>query len=208
MSLLEIKGLAIHYESEQVLRELSFDVAKGQVVGVTGENGTGKTSVLRSIAGTLKYFGGRISAGAIGFQGVDITNARPEERVRLGIRMVPEGGGNFSSLTVEENLRVASLNPQERITNHGEAFESLRHSLRQKAGSLSGGESMLLGIARAIIADPKLLLLDEPFQGLDIRHSQSVLGVLEKFSNEGGSCIVVRHGEPRLREDLVVTIGE
>jgi branched-chain amino acid transport system ATP-binding protein len=163
---LEIRGLDCHYGRVQALRGIGLSVRARETVALVGANGAGKTTLLRAISGLL-----RASAGAILFEGVDITALPAHRRVRLGIAQVPEGRQVFGSLSVEDNLRLgayvatraAALRAIERIYA---MFPVLAERRASPAGTLSGGQQQMLAIGRALMSEPRLLLLDEPSMGL------------------------------------------
>jgi branched-chain amino acid transport system ATP-binding protein len=165
--LLAVEGLTVAYGSVVAVRDVSLEVALGEVVAVLGPNGAGKTTLLRAIAGALKP-----QAGTVTFEGRRITGRSPEEVVRTGIALVPEGRHVFPRLSVEENLQVGAMGRTDREAIRRDAiaflerFPILGERSRQMAGTLSGGEQQQLAIARALMARPRMLLLDEPSLGL------------------------------------------
>jgi urea transport system ATP-binding protein len=163
--MLEVKTIDLHYGAAQALRSVSLTAEPGKVTCVLGRNGVGKTSLLDALAGQH-----RISRGSIVFDGTDITGLLPYERARRGIAYVPQGREIFPLLTVEENLETgfAPLKREERqIPNDVfSLFPVLREMLRRRGGDLSGGQQQQLAIGRALVMRPKLLLLDEPTEGI------------------------------------------
>ncbi len=165
-ALLEIGGLASHYGRIQALDGIALSVAEGELLALVGGNGAGKTTLLRAISGVQP-----VSAGTIRFAGADITAASPSRRVRLGIAQVPEGRQVFGPLAVKDNLMLGGYTrpraeadaEQERIYA---LFPVLAQKRNQPAGTLSGGQQQMLAIGRALMARPRLLLLDEPSMGL------------------------------------------
>ena len=172
-ALLDVRDLSVRYAGAvQALHEVNISVPRGSVVAVLGNNGAGKSTLLRAISGTLALQGGAIDQGAIEFEGRDLRGVDPASIVRSGIVQVPEGRRIFSDLTVEENLRAGGLAVRDRSAR-GRAFERvfdlfpvLRERRRQSGALLSGGEQQMLAIGRALMARPKLLMLDEPSLGL------------------------------------------
>jgi len=165
MTMLSVENLSLHYGAAQALRGISVEAAVGEVTCVLGRNGVGKTSLLRAIAGHRP-----ISAGAIRFNGKDITRLQPYERAALGIAYVPQGREIFPLLTVRENLETgfAPLKRGERRIP-GEVFELfpvLKSMLHRRGGDLSGGQQQQLAIGRALVTRPRLLVLDEPTEGI------------------------------------------
>ena len=162
---LEINNLSGGYEASQVLFDLSFVIPKTGVTAIVGRNGAGKSTLLQTIMGFIKP-----SAGAISFEGKDITSGSTYSRTRLGIGYVPQDRPVFSELSVRENLLIgASRLPKKQRTDLDpvlDIFPKLADRLDQKAGTMSGGERKMVGIARALIGQPKLLVMDEPTEGV------------------------------------------
>jgi branched-chain amino acid transport system ATP-binding protein len=164
--MLELDDVRVRYGHVEALKSVSIRVAEGSILAVLGANGAGKTSLLRAILGL------NAASGSIRFRGMDIRTLATFERVRLGIALVPEGRRLFPAFTVEENLRIGSIGRRDRsgisedIEEVCELFPVLRRRYRQPAQTLSGGEGQMLAIARALLARPRMLLLDEPSVGL------------------------------------------
>jgi len=162
---LEINNLSGGYEASQVIFDLSFVIPKTGVTAIVGRNGAGKSTLLQTIMGFIKP-----SAGAISFEGKDITSGSTYSRTRLGIGYVPQDRPVFSELSVRENLLIgASRLPKKQRTDLDpvlDIFPKLADRLDQKAGTMSGGERKMVGIARALIGQPKLLVMDEPTEGV------------------------------------------
>jgi len=191
MSLLEVEGLEAGYGPVTVVRDVSFSVDEGKVVTILGANGAGKTTTLRALSGVAR------ASGSVRFDGREISGRSPEAIVRRGIAHVPEGRGNFASLTVEENLRLgayvrkdgkAAREDMERCFEH---FPRLRERREQAAGNLSGGEQQMLAIARGLMLRPRLLLLDEPSHGLSPLITREVFKILETIAREEGTTLLV-----------------
>jgi branched-chain amino acid transport system ATP-binding protein len=164
VSVLSVERLAARHGLLQAVREVSLEVAEGETLALVGANGAGKTTLLRTIAGAHRPSGGRIV-----FEGRDITGVPAHRRVRMGIALVPEGRRLFPELTVEENLRVASAAGRRGAWGVDEvlaAFPMLAPLRRRRAASLSGGQQQAAAIGRALMTNPKLLLLDEVSLGL------------------------------------------
>jgi urea transport system ATP-binding protein len=180
MTMLSVKNLSLHYGAAQALRDVSLEAVVGEVTCVLGRNGVGKTSLLRAIAGQRP-----ISGGAIRFDGRDIGRMKPFERAALGIGFVPQGREIFPLLTVRENLETgfAPLKRSERRIPDEvfELFPVLKSMLGRRGGDLSGGQQQQLAIGRALVMRPRLLVLDEPTEGIqpsiikDIRRAISYL---------------------------------
>jgi len=189
---LELDDLDVAYGSVRALRGVSVRVEAGELVTLIGANGAGKTTTIRSISGLL-----RPTAGSIRFEGAPIHTVAPEAIVGLGIVQVPEGRRIFPELTVEENLRVGAYLVREhaRITERFERvythFPRLRERRRQLGSTLSGGEQQMLAFGRALMAGPRLLLLDEPSLGLAPRLVQEVARVVMELKRSGLTILLV-----------------
>ncbi|MBA3541901.1 MAG: ABC transporter ATP-binding protein [Deltaproteobacteria bacterium] len=192
MALLEVKGLDVHYGGIHALKAVSFAVEEGKVVTLIGANGAGKTTTLRAISGLVKP-----SAGTVTFAGKPITGMPAHQIVALGMAHVPEGRGIFANLTVDENLQLGGFLRKDpagvaKDREHSlDLFPRLRERLAQNAGTLSGGEQQMLAIARALIARPKLLLLDEPSLGLAPQVVQLIFKIVRTIAAEGTTILLV-----------------
>jgi len=191
--MLELRNLSAGYDDLIVLRNINLRVEKGEKVAVIGPNGAGKSTLLKSIVRSVD-----IRAGHITYRGEDITSLTSHGRVRKGISLVPEGRKLFPKMTVLENLQVASYGVgmnQEDYQKHLEQvfliFPRLEERLSQKAGTLSGGEQQMVAIARGLMCNPQLLLLDEPSLGLAPKVIDEVYQVLEKLIDAGLTILVV-----------------
>jgi branched-chain amino acid transport system ATP-binding protein len=188
---LEVRALVGGYGRVPVLRDVSLDVAAGTVVGLLGANGAGKSTLLRMIAGVL-----RPSAGAILLEGRRIDGQRADRVARLGIAMVPERRELFPGMSVEENLEMGAFLRRDRAEVRADTdrvlayFPALRARLRQRAGTLSGGEQQMVAIGRALMARPRLLLLDEPSLGLSPRLVEEIFGVLGEIHRAGTTILL------------------
>lgn len=187
-SLLELTGIQQYYGQSHILREVSLTVPAGACTCLMGRNGVGKTTLLKVIMGLLPA-----RAGQVVFAGQDLTRADTRERARLGIGYVPQGREIFPRLTVEENLRVslgirrAKALP-ERIF---ELFPVLRDMLHRRGGDLSGGQQQQLAIARALVLEPKLLILDEPCEGIQPNIVRDIGDVLTRLRQESGLAVLL-----------------
>jgi branched-chain amino acid transport system ATP-binding protein len=161
--MLKIDALSAGYGGAMINRGVSFDVAKGEIVAVIGRNGVGKSTLAKAVMGLLKAM-----VGSVILEGRNVTRLGPDQRARLGIGYVPQGRGIFADLTVEENLRTGCFAGRERRSvEYGyELFPLLGERRWQLGGTLSGGQQQMLSIARALMSSPKLLLLDEPSDGI------------------------------------------
>jgi branched-chain amino acid transport system ATP-binding protein len=181
--LLEVRNISVSYGAIRALHDVSLTVPAGSIVTLIGSNGAGKSTTLRAISGLV-----RPTAGSIIFDGKDITKTPPHEIVRLGLAHSPEGRGVFPNMTVDENLALGAY------TRHDHAaiakdrdhalilFPRLRERLTQLAGTLSGGEQQMLAMARALLARPKLLLLDEPSLGLAPQVVQTIFSIIRNIN--------------------------
>jgi urea transport system ATP-binding protein len=183
--MLDVNAIDLHYGAAQVLRAVSLKAAPGKVTCVLGRNGVGKTSLLRALVGQHA-----VSRGAIFWEGRDITALQPFERARRGIAYVPQGREIFSLLTVEENLKTgfAPVAREERSIPDDvfSLFPVLRDMLRRRGGDLSGGQQQQLAIGRALVMRPRLLLLDEPTEGIQpsiIKDIARAIGYLRGLGN-------------------------
>lgn len=190
--LLRATELSAGYGDVQVLHELNFAVAAGEVVAVLGANGAGKTTLLRCLSGVVAPQAGRVE-----LEGDDITDRRPDQRLSMGVAHIPEGREVFSTLTVEENLRIGAFTRrdssliEEDLELQYERFAVLGERRGQAAGTLSGGEQQQLAIARALMARPSILLLDEPSLGLAPVLVAQVFDIVARFKEEGLTMVVV-----------------
>jgi branched-chain amino acid transport system ATP-binding protein len=185
--MLRVDSLRVAYGPVTALAGVSFEVADGSITAVLGANGAGKTSLLRTISGLV-----RARSGSIVFDGREIGGAAPEDIARLGIAHVPEGRGVITELTVEENLRLGGLwrraDDGERIYD---LFPALRERRAKPAGTLSGGERQMLVIGRALMARPRLLLLDEPSLGLAPRVAAQIVALLRDERDRSGLTVLL-----------------
>jgi len=183
--MLEVEGLVAGYGRGVVLDRVSFAVGAGEVVGLLGLNGAGKTTLLRSLMGLLPARAGRVL-----FDGSDVTNLAPFEVARRGVAYVPQGREIFGAFSVEENLRLGNLGdtPFDLAFRHFPALETRR---RQTAGELSGGQQQQLAIARALMSAPKLLLLDEPSEGLQPSIVAEITQTLRTIAETTGAAILL-----------------
>ena len=200
--LLEVRGVTAFYGDFQALRGLSFDAYEGEIVALLGSNGAGKTTLLRVLSGLL-----RAREGSIRFRGEDITGLSPDAIVEMGIGHVPEGRQLFPEMTVEENLQVGSHIARSRphraanIERFYGMFPRLRERRKQTAGTLSGGEQQMLAISRALMSEPKLLLLDEPSLGLSPLVTEQTLAIVKNISGPDLTIVIV---EQKVMEALEI----
>lgn len=196
--MLSIRNLTVHYGPIEVLKGIDLDVAQGEIIAIVGANGAGKTTLLRTISGLL-----RPSAGTITFQGAEIGGAASHAIVRAGLVQVPEGRMVLAKLSVRENLLAAtgvrpdkSAIPQD-LDKVMQRFPILRERAAQLAGTLSGGQQQMLVIGRALMARPRLLLLDEPSLGLAPVISTQVFGIISDIRKEGVTILLIEQNARR-----------
>ena len=186
--LLELRGVSAGYGRSSVLRQVDLTVAAGSIVGLLGPNGAGKTTLLRVASGILTP-----SAGEVALRGERVTGHAPESRVAAGLCHVPEGRGIFRSLTVRENLVLQSPSGglDQTITRAVEAFPKLGQRLNQVSGTLSGGEQQMLALARAVVQDPTIVLLDELSIGLAPIIVDEMYEFIARLARTGVALLVV-----------------
>jgi branched-chain amino acid transport system ATP-binding protein len=199
--MLEVSGITVRYGAIEAIRDVSLTVERGEVVTLLGVNGAGKTSTLAAVAGLVSP-----AAGSVSLDGQLVSGRRPEEIVRAGIALSPEGRRVFPRLTVAENLRLGGISlssrsdSAERIEYVYDLFPRLRERAGQAAGTLSGGEQQMLAIARALMSKPRVLLLDEPSLGLAPIVVSQVFGLLERLRGEGLTMLLVEQNARRALE--------
>ena len=185
--LLQVRGLTARYGPVVAVRDLSFEVGEGEIIALLGANGAGKTTTLATVAGLH-----RAHSGSIRLAGREISRLAPERVVRLGISLTPEGRRLFSTLTVEENLRLGGATRGADDTEELlELFPILRDRLKLPAAALSGGEQQQLAIARSLMSRPRLLLLDEPTLGLAPRLVRLVFDLIARLRSERGVSVLL-----------------
>src|SRR6202142_3775521 len=188
--MLDAQALDLHYGAAQALRAVSLKAEPGKVTCVLGRNGVGKTSLLDALAGHLP-----VSSGKIIWEGSDITTLRPPERARRGIAYVPQGREIFPLLTVDENLRTgfAPLKRDERNVPADvfELFPVLKDMLRRRGGDLSGGQQQQLAIGRALVTQPRLLILDEPTEGIQPNIVHEIGDIILRLNKEEGLAVLL-----------------
>jgi branched-chain amino acid transport system ATP-binding protein len=184
--LLTIEGLRAGYGEAVVLPNLSLRLPDGEVLALLGRNGTGKTTLINSIVGVTRRFGGTIA-----LCGRDLTSMRPDQRARAGIGWVPQERNIFRSLTVEENMTAVAQPGPWTIAKVYEMFPRLQERRSNFGNQLSGGEQQMLAIGRALTLNPKVLLLDEPTEGLAPIIVEELLTALGKITRAGGICSII-----------------
>ncbi len=192
MALLELTDVSVSYGRIQALQGISITVEEGEIVTLIGANGAGKSTTMRAISGIRP-----LSGGTIAFAGQDISTLRADLRVVRGISQAPEGRGVFPGMTVTENLDMGSYSRRERKSLPAEMdhvydlFPRLRERRNQLAGTMSGGEQQMLAIGRALMAKPRLMLLDEPSMGLAPQFISQIFSILKQINADGVTILVV-----------------
>jgi ABC-type branched-subunit amino acid transport system ATPase component len=197
-ALLEVRDLSVSYAGAvRALHGVDMSVAQGSVVAVLGSNGAGKSTLLRAVSGTLGLQGGAVTGGSITFDGRDLAGVEPALLVRMGIVQVPEGRRIFGDLTVEENLRAGATTVKDKAARARarervfDLFPRLAERRTQRGALLSGGEQQMLAIGRALMSEPKLLLLDEPSLGLAPKLVEQIGEVVREINRQGTSVVLV-----------------
>ncbi|WP_245679682.1 ABC transporter ATP-binding protein [Actinomadura hibisca] len=194
---LAVRGLTADYGPVRALREVSLEVPEGGLVAVLGGNGAGKSTLLRAVSGVLPFHGGAVRGGEVFVDGEPVHGRRPDQVVARGVVQVPEGRQVFARLTVAENLRAGALGARDRRAVAAarervlRLFPVLAERERQKAGLLSGGEQQMLAIGRALMAGPRLLLLDEPSLGLAPIMIDRIAGTVRAVNREGIAVLLI-----------------
>ena len=190
---LEIKDLRVHYGKIEAIKGISVTVNEGEIVTLIGANGAGKTTTLKTISGLRP-----VSSGSITFDGQDISKMAAHDRVRLGISQAPEGRGIFPGMSVLENLemgkyhlKMKNAEIQEDLEKVYTLFPRLKEREKQAGGTLSGGEQQMLAIGRALMARPKVLLLDEPSMGLAPQMIANIFRIITEINKQGVTILLV-----------------
>ncbi len=189
--LLKVQDLHVHYGAIHALHGLSFEVFPGEIVSLIGANGAGKTTTLKAVSGLLPC------QGLIEFSGRSLHDIKSHDRVKLGMSQSPEGRGVFPDMTVFENLELGAYTRKDKaqiskdIEHCYELFPRLKERIKQLAGTLSGGEQQMLAMSRALMARPKLLLLDEPSLGLAPKIVAQIFSIIKKLNSEGTTILLV-----------------
>ncbi len=187
--MLTISNLNQYYGGSHILRDVSFEIPKGACTTILGRNGVGKTTLLRCLVGLVP-----VRSGSLMFNGVDITSLPPYERARLGVGFVPQGREIFPRLTVEENLLMGLATKSGSAKIPGRIFEMfpvLKDMLHRRGGDLSGGQQQQLAIGRALASDPKLLILDEPTEGIQPSIIKDIGNVIASLAKGGEMAILL-----------------
>ena len=192
MAMLTVENLNVYYGMIHALKDVSFHVDEGEIVALIGANGAGKTTTLQTVSGMLQA-----KSGSVHFENQDITKMPSHRIVQLGISHVPEGRRMFANLTVYENLRMGAYTRkdkkeiEESLARVYERFPRLKERTRQLAGTLSGGEQQMLAMGRALMSNPRLLLLDEPSIGLSPLLVSEIFDIIESISKQGVTILLV-----------------
>lgn len=190
--MLKVENLVVNYGAVRALRDISFNVEKGEIITLIGANGAGKTTTLHSISNLIKKQSGKIL-----FKDEDITNLPADKIVAKHLIQVPEGRRIFQNLTVKENLELGAYlrNDKKKIASDMERvfeyFPRMKERIRQSAGTLSGGELQMLAMGRALMAEPELLLLDEPSMGLAPIFVDEIFNIVQKINKDGTTILLV-----------------
>lgn len=201
MALLELNGIDVFYGRVQAVRGASIQVDKGEVVALIGSNGAGKTTTLRTISGLTHPV-----RGTIKFDGRDITREEPQNIVHLGICQSPEGRRLFPRMTVLDNLRMGAYSQgrgariRERMSRVYELFPRLKERAHQIAGTLSGGEQQMCAMGRALMSEPKLLMLDEPSLGLSPILVETIFNIVKEINAQGTPVLLVEQNATKALE--------
>ena len=187
--ILELDGVTAAYDSTPILREVDLSVGSGEIVGVMGKNGVGKTTLMKTVIGLLEPVYGTVT-----YDGTDVTEADADERARAGIGYIPQGRDVFPKLTVEQNIRMGeTVNADSSETLYDEIYDYfpiLEERAGQQAGTLSGGQQQMLAIARALVSNPDLLLLDEPSEGIQPSIVDQISQDMQTINDELGTTIL------------------
>jgi branched-chain amino acid transport system ATP-binding protein len=192
VAFLEVSEIHTYYGNIEALKGISLEVEEGEIVTLIGSNGAGKSTTLRSISGLTPP-----SEGSIKFRGEELAEMPPQDIVQLGISQSPEGRHVFPRMTVHENLELGAFLRRDReqvdedLKRVYDLFPRLEERAKQKAGTMSGGEQQMLAIGRALMADPKLLLLDEPSMGLAPILVERIYGTIEEINKQGTTILLV-----------------
>ncbi|HWT34318.1 MAG TPA: ABC transporter ATP-binding protein [Microbacterium sp.] len=213
MTLLELKNVSVHYGRIKAISDISFAVEEGEIVSLIGANGAGKTTTMRTISGLLHP-----SHGSISFEGQDITKMKAHVRVVKGISQAPEGRGIFPGMTVMENLDMGTFGLKsksgvpESLERVFSLFPRLAERKKQLGGTMSGGEQQMLAIGRALMSQPRVLLLDEPSMGLAPQFIRQIFRIIKEINEQGTTILLVEQNAnqalARAHRAFVLETGE
>ncbi len=197
--MLQVKNINVHYGKIHAIKDISFDVKKGEIVTLIGANGAGKTTILHTLSKMIKP-----TNGSITFKGQEIGNIVPQKMVSMGMAHAPEGRRIFSQLTVQENLELGAYSRKPNKTEFDNdlevifaRFPRLKERRKQHSGTLSGGEQQMLAIGRALMSHPELLLLDEPSMGLAPILVEEIFNIIESINKSGTTILLVEQNANR-----------
>lgn len=192
MAMLEVRDLSVYFGVIQAIRNISFDVDKGEVVALIGANGAGKTTTLHTVTGLLPA-----ATGSIKLNGTDLTKVPAHKIVSMGMAHVPEGRRVFAALSVYDNLKLGAYTRKDKKEINDslkmvfEAFPRLEERKNQVAGTLSGGEQQMLAMGRALMSKPSIILMDEPSMGLSPLYVAEIFDIIKKIKSEGTTVLLV-----------------
>ncbi|WP_067138942.1 ABC transporter ATP-binding protein [Oceanivirga salmonicida] len=191
MKLLDVEALNVYYGSIHAIKNVFFEIKKGEIVALIGANGAGKTTILHTVSGLIQAKSGEIS-----FKGLDILKEKPYNLVKMGMAHTPEGRRIFTDLTVLENLEMGGYildreKMKKNISKMFKLFPKLKERKNQLAGTMSGGEQQMLAIARSLMSEPEILLLDEPSMGLAPLLVQEIFNIIKKINEDGVTVLLV-----------------
>ncbi len=192
MAMLEVRGLNVYFGVIQAIKDISFNVDKGEVVALIGANGAGKTTTLHTVTGLLAP-----KSGTITLDGKDLVKTPAHKIVGMGLAHVPEGRRVFASLTVYDNLKMGAYTRKDKKEIQGSldmvfsAFPRLKERRNQVAGTLSGGEQQMLAMGRALMSSPRIILMDEPSMGLSPLYVSEIFEIIQKIKDEGTTVLLV-----------------
>lgn len=201
--MLEVRNIDVFYGDVQVIRDVSFEVKKGEIVALIGANGAGKSTILKTISGLI-----RPRKGEVFFEGIPIHKIEPYKLIEIGLSLVPEGRRLFVEMTVEENLDMGALKGEAKKKREKskelvfELFPRLKERRRQLAGTLSGGEQQMLSIGRGLMSKPRLMMFDEPSLGLAPILVKEIFDVIKRIRNEGTTVLIV---EQNTKQTLTIS---
>lgn len=201
MAMLEIRDLEVNYGAINAIKKISFDVDRGEVIALIGANGAGKTTTLHTITGLLKA-----KSGSVMFEGKDILKMAPHKIVEMGMAHVPEGRRIFQQLSVYKNLTLGAFTRKDKkavedtLNMVYEKFPRLQERKKQIAGTLSGGEQQMLAMGRALMSNPKIILMDEPSMGLSPLFVGEVFKIIEEIKASGTTVLLVEQNAKKALE--------
>ena len=201
MSMLEVRDLVVNYGAINAIKTVSFDVNQGEVIALIGANGAGKTTILQTITGLVKA-----RSGSVMFEGTELLKTPPHKIVEMGMAHVPEGRRIFQQLSVYKNLSLGAFTRKDKAEFAGnlkmvyEKFPRLEERKKQIAGTLSGGEQQMLAMGRALMSQPKIILMDEPSMGLSPIFVTEVFKIIEEIKKSGTTVLLVEQNAKKALE--------